>query len=95
MLDKLDKLLKKQCTYIEINLKNSDSWSIRQPNQNSKNTIEILDDDIIKWTQIYDDGCTYENYIDSKDISFITGIYNCPSLLEEDENDIEEDDTGV
>ena len=94
MREKIENLLKKNCRYLEINVKNGDNYSIYKPNQEgSGNEFEILDDDFIKWTQYIDDGCTYENYFKIAEITFVTGLYNCPSLLE-DEEVIEEEVDG-
>lgn len=86
MINEIQTLLEKtEIVYLEVNLKNGDSFNIRQPNQNIGNDVEVIDDSIIKWVQVKDNGCTYENYIRVDDISMITGIYNCPSLLEDNE----------
>ena len=84
MREKIENLLKKNCRYLEINVKNGDSYSIYKPNQEgSGNEFEILDDDFIKWTQYIDDGCTYENYFKIAEITFVTGLYNCPESVAE------------
>lgn len=84
MREKIENLLKKNCRYLEINVKNGDNYSIYKPNQKgSGNELEILDDDFIKWTQYIDDGCTYENYFKIAEITFVTGLYNCPESVAE------------
>lgn len=86
MKDKIQVLLDKDLEDIEFTLKNGDSLSMRNPNSGNQHTIEIEDEkNLIKWVQVFDDGCTYENYINIDDISFVTGIYNCPALLEDEE----------
>lgn len=84
MQEKIQTLLDKNCSVIEFNLKNGDTLSI---DANTKEHTISIDEDsnIVKWVQVYDDGCTYENYINISHISFVTGIYNCPALLEDEE----------
>lgn len=82
MIEKIEYLLEKECNYIEINLKNNDTFSIYMPNQNDINTIELIDDNtILHWTQLNKDGCVYENFIKVDEIAFVTGMYNCPQLI--------------
>lgn len=86
MKNKIQGLLDKNLEDIEFTLKNGDSLGMRNPNSGKQHTIEIDDEkNLIKWVQVFDDGCTYENYINIDDISFVTGIYNCPALLEDEE----------
>ena len=96
MLKQIEDALSKDITYIDLGLRNGDTYNIYQPNQNKGNDIEILSDsDILKWTQIYDNGCTYENYVRNDDIVSLTIICNCPSLLEDDNTDTEDSDIDV
>ena len=86
MEEKIQYLLtEKQCVYMEVNLKNNDTYNIYMPNQDKGNTVAI-DNGILQWTQESNDGCIYERYIKVDEISFVTGIYNCPQLIRSEDN---------
>ena len=93
MKEKIEFLLEKsQLRYIEINLKNGDSFSITKPNQSgSINTIAFVNN-VLQWVQVHNDGCTYENFIDIGEIAFVTGLYGCPESINIDNDDLFEDD---
>ena len=87
MKEKIEYLIEKECTYIEISLKNNDSFSIYMPNQNKGDVIEFVSDDtVIHLTTSSKDGCIYENFIKMDEIAFVTGIYNCPQLIRSEDN---------
>ena len=82
MREKIETLLEKKLRYLEINVKNGDTYTVYEPNkEGSGNTFEILDEEYIKWVQHVDDGCTYENYFRISEIIFVTGLYNCPEAV--------------
>jgi len=85
MQEKIETLLEKNCRYIELNLKNEDCFSIYKPNQGEGNEIAIADG-MIQWIQRSDDGCIYENYCHIDEIAYVTGIYDCPEAVEEEED---------
>ena len=88
MKEKIEILLEKDLRYLEINMKNGDSYSIYRPNkEDSGNTFEVLDDEFVKWVKHIDDGCTYENYFKISEMTFVTGLYNCPELVAEIEGE--------
>lgn len=79
----------KECDVLEVTLKNGDSFDMGQVNKDESNQV-LHEDDILIWKKIYEDGCVYERYIDASEISFVTGIYNCPivnAIFEEEGED--------
>lgn len=75
----VDDTKNKNYAYIDVILKNNDSFSIYRPNIDV-NTISV-DGTIFKWTQIgRNDGCVYTHYIDIGEIAYIVGITDCPAI---------------
>lgn len=82
MKTQIENLLEQNCRYIEINLKNNDTLSIYMPNQNKGNEITFVDDDnIVCWLQTQEDGCVYKTFVEISEISYVTGVYDCPQLV--------------
>lgn len=93
MKEKIEDLLEKNLQYLELNLRNGDSFSINEPNKDV-NMVSLLDNDIVFWKQTHADGCVYENYFRISEISFVVGVYDCPQVLEDTsiDDEMEEDE---
>ena len=85
MKEKIEALLEEECDYLELYLKQNNNFTIRKPNQGGNNNLEFIDDGtILKWVQTNENGCTYKNFIKVSEITFVTGILDCPKLIEDE-----------
>ena len=79
MKEQINNLLNKNLTYLELYMKNGREIILHKPNEEGSNSSIRLEENYVIVSIQFDNGCINEQVIPYTAISYINGMYDCPT----------------
>lgn len=79
MIEQINNLLNKKLTYLELYMKNGREVILHKPNEEGSNSSIKLEENYAVVNIKFDNGCINEQVIPYEAISYINGMYGCPT----------------
>lgn len=79
MKEQINNLLNKKLTYLELYMQNGREIILHKPNEEGSNSSIRLEEDYAFIKIQFDNGCINEQVIPYGAISYINGMYGCPT----------------
>ena len=85
MKEQINNLLNKGLKYLELYMKNGREIILYKPNQESSNYTIELEENYAVLKIKFDNGCINQEVIPYEAISYINGMYDCPTSASSEE----------
>lgn len=79
MKEQINNLLNKNLTYLELYMQNGREIILHKPNEEGSNSSIKLEENYAVVNIKFDNGCINEQVIPYEAISYINGMYDCPT----------------
>ena len=85
MKEQINNLLNKNLTYLELYMQNGREIILHKPNEEGSNSSIKLEENYAVVNIKFDNGCINEQVIPYEAISYINGMYGCPTSASSEE----------